>query len=80
MMSEMANEIRNAQIGIDAVLGSTRLRAADVATIGEGTILTLDRLAGSPIDIVAEGTTIARGEVVVVDEVFGVRVTEVLDG
>jgi flagellar motor switch protein FliN len=42
--------------------------------------VTLDRLAGDPVDLLVNGTPIARGEVVVVDEQFGLRVTQILEG
>ena len=44
-----------------------------------GSVVELDRIAGAPIDVLVNGTVIARGEVVVVDEEFGVRITEILD-
>jgi flagellar motor switch protein FliN/FliY len=46
--------------------------------MGEGTVLELDKLAGEPVDILVNGKLIARGEVVVIDENFGVRVTEII--
>jgi flagellar motor switch protein FliN/FliY len=55
-------------------------------TVGEtlelhpGSVVTLNRMAGEPMDMLVNGTPIARGEIVVVDEQFGLRVTEVLGG
>ena len=46
--------------------------------MGEGTIIELDKLAGEPVDILVNKNLIARGEVVVIDENFGVRVTEIV--
>ena len=46
--------------------------------MGEGTIIELDKLAGEPVDILVNNNLIARGEVVVIDENFGVRVTEIV--
>ena len=46
--------------------------------LGPGSIVTLDRLAGEPVDLLVNGKPIARGEVVVIDEEFGLRVTEVV--
>jgi flagellar motor switch protein FliN len=59
-------------------LGRTRLPVRDVLALGPGAIVELDKLAGEPVDISVNGTCIAKGEVVVVDEKFGVRVTEIL--
>ena len=59
-------------------LGRTRWNIRDILNIGEGTIIELEKLAGEPVDILVNGNFIARGEVVVIDENFGVRVTEIL--
>jgi flagellar motor switch protein FliN/FliY len=47
--------------------------------MGEGTVIELDKLAGEPVDVLVNGQLIAKGEVVVIDENFGVRVTEIVD-
>ena len=47
--------------------------------MNEGSVVELDRLAGEPLDILANGTMIAKGEVVMVGERFGIRLTEVVD-
>ena len=59
-------------------LGRTRMLVKEILAIGEGTIIELDKLAGEPVDILVNQKMIARGEVVVIDENFGVRVTEIL--
>ncbi len=59
-------------------LGRTRTRIKDILGIGEGTIIELDKLAGEPVDILVNHKLIAKGEVVVIDENFGVRVTEIV--
>jgi len=46
--------------------------------LGEGSIIELDKLAGEPVDLLVNGKLIARGEVVVIDENFGVRVTDIV--
>ena len=71
--------VHQVRVPIQVVLGATEWPLSDVADIGEGTIIELDSLAGTPVDIVAAGTLIAKGEVVVIDENFGVRVTEIVD-
>lgn len=60
-------------------LGRTRMTVRDLLALAPGAVLELDRAAGSPADLLVNGRLIARGEVVVVDEDFGLRVTEILD-
>ena len=59
-------------------LGRTKRSIKDILGMGEGTIIELDKLAGEPVDILVNHKQIAKGEVVVIDENFGVRVTEIL--
>ena len=59
-------------------LGRTKKSIKDILGMGEGTIIELDKLAGEPVDILVNHKKIAKGEVVVIDENFGVRVTEIL--
>lgn len=59
-------------------LGRTKRSIKDILGMGEGTIIELDKLAGEPVDILVNHKLIARGEVVVIDENFGVRVTEII--
>lgn len=59
-------------------LGRTRKLIKEILGMGEGTIIELDKLAGEPVDILVNHKLIARGEVVVIDENFGVRVTEIV--
>jgi flagellar motor switch protein FliN/FliY len=60
-------------------LGRTRMTVRDLLALAPGAVLELDRAAGSPADLLVNGRLIARGEVVVVDEDFGLRVTEIID-
>ncbi|MEO9256038.1 MAG: flagellar motor switch protein FliN [Tepidiformaceae bacterium] len=66
------------QMNVTVELGRTELTVADVLGLGPGSVIELDRLAGEPVDILVNDRLIARGEVVVVDENFGVRVVEVV--
>ncbi|MGH2632694.1 MAG: flagellar motor switch protein FliN, partial [Tepidiformaceae bacterium] len=66
------------QMNVTVELGRTELTVADVLGLGPGSVVELDRLAGEPVDILVNDRLIARGEVVVVDENFGVRVVEVV--
>ena len=59
-------------------LGRTTKLVKDILGLGEGSIIELDKLAGEPVDLLVNGKLIARGEVVVIDENFGVRVTDIV--
>ncbi len=59
-------------------IGRTRMTVGATLELRPGSIVVLDRVAGEPVDLLVNGTPIARGEVVVVDEEFALRVTEVL--
>lgn len=59
-------------------LGRTKMRVREILGLGEGSIIELQKLAGEPVDILVNGKLIAKGEVVVIDEYFGVRITEII--
>lgn len=59
-------------------LGRTRMSVEEVLKLGPGSVVELDKLAGEPVDVLINDRLIARGEVVVVDDRFGVRITDVL--
>ncbi len=61
-------------------IGRTRMTVGEMLQLRAGSIVTLERLAGEPVDLLVNGTPIARGEVVIVDEQFGLRVTEIVEG
>ena len=58
-------------------VGRTRMSLGEAMSLGPGSVVTLDRLADKPVDLLINGRPIARGEVVVIDEEFGLRITEV---
>jgi flagellar motor switch protein FliN/FliY len=68
----------NVSLAVTAELGRCTMRVSDVLKIGKGSIVELDRLAGSAIDVLVNDRLVARGEVVAVDDRFGVRITEVV--
>jgi len=70
-------QVQDVKVELEVVLGSARHSVQEVSTIGEGTIIELDRLAGEPVVLRAGGERIGLGEVVVIDENFGVRVTSI---
>jgi flagellar motor switch protein FliN/FliY len=59
-------------------IGRTRMTIGETLALGPGSIITLNRLAGEPVDLLVNGKPIARGEVVVIDEEFGLRLTEIV--
>jgi flagellar motor switch protein FliN/FliY len=59
-------------------VGRTKMTIREALALGPGSIVTLNRLAGEPVDLLVNGKPIARGEVVVIDEEFGLRVTEIV--
>jgi len=65
-------------VDLSVEIGRTRLTVGETLELREGSVVTLDRMAGEPVDLLVNGTRIARGEVVVIDEQFGLRLTHVL--
>ena len=63
---------------VSVELGRSHMSIGDILALRTGSVIELDKLAGEPVDVSVNGTLIARGEVVVVDEKFGVRITEVV--
>ena len=63
---------------VSVELGRSHMSIGEILALRTGSVIELDKLAGEPVDVSVNGTLIARGEVVVVDEKFGVRITEVV--
>lgn len=59
-------------------VGQTQISIRNLLQLNQGSVIELDRLAGEPLDVTVNGTLIAHGEVVVVNEKFGIRVTDVI--
>jgi flagellar motor switch protein FliN/FliY len=59
-------------------LGRTKMSIDDILKLGPGSVVELDKLAGEPVDVLVNDRLVARGEVVVIDDRFGVRITDVL--
>ncbi|KHO62540.1 flagellar motor switch protein FliN [Thermoanaerobacter sp. YS13] len=70
--------ILDVPLTITVELGKTKKLIKDILELGEGSIIELDKLAGEPVDILANGKYIAKGEVVVIDENFGVRIIDIV--
>jgi flagellar motor switch protein FliN len=65
-------------VDVAVEMGRTRMTVGETLELRQGSIVTLNRMAGEPVDLLVNGTLIARGEVVVIDEQFGLRITDVL--
>ncbi|TGN07168.1 flagellar motor switch protein FliN [Leptospira ilyithenensis] len=72
------NLLMDVQMALTVELGRTKMYIKDILGLGEGSIIELDKLAGEPVDLLVNGKLIAKGEVVVIDENFGVRVTDIV--
>jgi flagellar motor switch protein FliN/FliY len=59
-------------------VGNTSISIRNLLQLGQGSVIELDRLAGEPLDVLVNGTLIAHGEVVVVNDKFGIRMTDVI--
>ena len=59
-------------------IGRTKINIRNLLQLNQGSVVELDRLAGEPMDVMVNGTLIAQGEVVVVNEKFGIRLTDII--
>jgi flagellar motor switch protein FliN/FliY len=71
--------VRDIQVTLTVELGRTEMIIEEVMGLTPGKVIELDKLAGEPLDILVNGKLLAKGEVVVVDENFGVRITSITD-
>lgn len=69
--------ILDISVPISVELGRTSMLVKDILALTQGSIVELDRIAGSPVDLMVRGKLIAQGEVVVVDENFGLKITNI---
>ena len=79
----LANEnlkfLENIEVELSVEVGRTEITIRELLRLNEGSIVELDRLAGDPLDILANGTKIARGEIVMIGERYGVRFGDIVD-
>jgi len=76
--NESLRLLENVQVQMAVEVGRTEITIRDLLKLSEGSVVELDRLAGDPLDILVNGTMIAKGEVVVVGERFGIRFGDVV--
>ena len=71
--------LENIDVKLTVEVGGAEIKLRELLRINEGSVIELERLAGDPLDILVNGTIIAKGEVVMIGERFGIRFTEVVD-
>lgn len=71
--------LENIEVEMSVEVGRTEISISDLLRLNEGSVVELDRLAGEPLDILVNGTMIAKGEVVMVGERFGIRFSDIVD-
>jgi flagellar motor switch protein FliN/FliY len=76
--SKNLNVILDVKVDLSVRIGSCMLPMRDVVELGEGTVLQLDQLANEPVGLYVNDKLIARGEVVVVEENFGIKITQIV--
>ena len=72
------HHLHDVPVDLAVELGRTRMTIGETLKLGPGSIVSLNRLAGEPVDLLVNGKPIARGEVVVIDEEFGLRITDIV--
>ncbi len=78
--SENLDLIMEVPLQVTVEIGRTRRKVQDILEFSKGSLVVLDKLAGDQVDLFVNGKCIARGDVVVVDDNFGVRITEIVSG
>ncbi|WP_167040955.1 flagellar motor switch protein FliN [Salinibacterium sp. ZJ454] len=78
-VADKLGRINNVEMALTVEIGRTRMSVRDVLDLEPGAVIELDRSAGAPADILLNGRLIAHGEVVVVDQDYAVRITQILD-
>ena len=71
--------VYNIPLQVTVELGKTKKEINEILKFNAGTVVVLDKIAGDPVEIVVNGKLIARGEVVVIDENYGVRITDIVN-
>ena len=72
------DSILDVPVTISMEIGRTKINIRNLLQLNQGSVVELDRLAGEPMDVLVNGTLIAQGEVVVVNEKFGLRLTDII--
>ncbi len=78
MSSRNIDLLMDVDLPVSIELGKTRMNVSDILSLGPGSVVELDKLVGEPVDLLVNSKCVARGEVVVVDENFGLRITQLV--
>ncbi|NLP27015.1 MAG: flagellar motor switch phosphatase FliY [Clostridiales bacterium] len=70
--------LMNVLLDVSIELGKTKIKMKDILDFAQGTVINLEKQAGAPVEVIVNGQLIARGDVVVIDDNFGVRITEIV--
>jgi len=76
-IAKLLERLMDIPLNLEVVVGSTRIQIRELINLGPGSVLELDRETTEPVDIKVNGKLVAKGELVVVGERFGVRITEI---
>jgi flagellar motor switch protein FliN/FliY len=77
--SDKLRALENIEVEMSVEVGRTEISISELLRLNEGSVVELDRLAGEPLDILVNGTLIAKGEIVMVGERFGIRFSDIVD-
>ena len=77
-LSPRLDRLLDVPLNVDVELGRTRMTIQDLLALGPGSIIELDKVAGAPLDILVNDRLLARGEAVVVNDKFGIRITDIV--
>jgi len=78
VQKENVDRLMDVSLSVSVELGRKQMQIKEILDLGPGKIIELDKLAGEPVDLLVNGKLLAKGEVVVVDENFGVRITDLI--
>ena len=77
--NEKLRALENIEVVMSIEVGRAKITISELLRLNEGSVVELDRLAGEPLDILVNGTMIAKGEIVMVGERYGIRFTDIVD-
>jgi flagellar motor switch protein FliN/FliY len=77
--NEKLRALENIEVEMSIEVGRAEITISELLRLNEGSVVELDRLAGEPLDIIVNGTLIAKGEIVMVGERYGIRFTDIVD-
>ncbi len=74
------NLVKDVSVQIAAELGRTKMPVKDILNLSEGTVIELDKITDEPIELMVDNRVFARGDIVLIDDHFGIRITEIIAG